>query len=309
MDVLLFDGYFCDLIITGLPEVPRLGTDVFGRGMAIHAGGTFHMVRALHRLGLRAGWVCDFGNDLFSQLVLSEIRQEGVDTSLFRIHDKPLRSLSLAFSFENDRGFISYIDPIEQVDRIPYVLENKPKAVFLSMLQVGPDLLALVAAARRVGAMVLMDCQATSATLGTPGVIEALGAIDVFLPNAGEAKQLAGASDVEGAARILSRYAHLVVVKLGAIGALAQGQRGKIYSPGIEVASVDTTGAGDCFNAGFLYSHLRGDSLEKNLAIGNICGGLSATAFGTIATPTEEQVLGYLTSAREGADVAEQNFF
>ncbi|HEY3344995.1 MAG TPA: carbohydrate kinase family protein, partial [Anaerolineaceae bacterium] len=116
-DVLLFDGYFFDLIVTGLPEVPRLGTDLFGKEIGCSAGGTFNTVRALHRLGLRVGWVCNFGNDLFSQFVLNEAHQEGVDPQLFRMHDHPVRAFSLAFSFQADRGFISYIDPAEAYDR------------------------------------------------------------------------------------------------------------------------------------------------------------------------------------------------
>ena len=77
-DTLIFGEYFCDLIVTGLPELPRLGADLFGTGLGMLAGGSFNTVRALHRLGAQVGWVCDFGNDLFSQFVLSEVRQEGM---------------------------------------------------------------------------------------------------------------------------------------------------------------------------------------------------------------------------------------
>ena len=294
-DVLLFGGYFFDLIVTGLPEVPRLGTDLFGSDMGIFAGGTFNTVRALHRLGLRVGWVCDFGNDLFSQFVLNEARQEGVDTRLFRMHDHPVRAFSLAFSFQMDRGFISYIDPEPTWDRVPYVIEHQPRSVLLGHLQYGSEFTPLVAAARQVGALVLMDCQAASATLETPGVTEALRSVDIFLPNISEALQLTGAPTVQSAAEILSEYTPLVVLKMGPEGALAQTRECCIQSPGLEVDAVDTTGAGDCFNAGFLYSRLRGEPLERNLEAGNICGGLSTTRHGSIATPTEAELLRYIS--------------
>src|SRR5215213_3850059 len=133
-DVLTFDPYFCDLIVTGLPELPRLGLDLFGTDMGIEAGGTFNSVRALHRLGVRVGWACDFGNDLFSQFVLSEVAKEGVDTRLFRMHDQPVRVFSLAFSYAHDRGFISYMDHLEAVDPVPYIERYRPKAILMNVL-------------------------------------------------------------------------------------------------------------------------------------------------------------------------------
>lgn len=293
-DVLLFSSYFCDLIITGLPEVPRLGLDLFGKEMSLEAGGTFHTVRALHRLGLRAGWVCDFGNDLFSQFVLGELRREGVDDSLARLHDHPMRFFSLAFSFEEDRGFISYADPREPFDRAPYILEHRPAAVMLSSLEYGPETLRLVEAAHGVGAQVYMDCQATAARLPAPGLAETLKAVDAFLPNAREACQIAGEDDLERAAGRLGELAPLLVIKAGASGAFAYQDGCRVHAPALPVRVVDTTGAGDCFNAGFLFGRLQGRPLEECLRLGNLCGGLSVTARGSQAAPTLEELQRYL---------------
>jgi sugar/nucleoside kinase (ribokinase family) len=293
-DVLIFGGYFCDLIVTGLPELPRLGADLFGTGMGIHAGGTFNTVRALHRLGLRVGWVCDFGNDPFSQLVLSEIAQEGVDMSLFRVHQRPQRAISLAYSFANDRGFISYMDPVEAYPRAPFILEHRPRCLLFHYLEYGPEAVELARTARQVGALIGMDCQATRATLETPGVAEALRQVDVFLPNASEALGLTGAADIAGAAEALAALAPLVVIKLGEDGALARSAEQEIYAPALQVEVIDTTGAGDCFNAGFLFGYLRGNPLETCLRIGNICGALSATAYGASATPSWEEAQRFL---------------
>lgn len=290
-DVLLFDTYFCDLIVTGLPELPRLGADLFGTGMGIEAGGTFNVVRALHRLNVRVGWACDLGNDLFSQFVLSEIRKEGVDTSLLRIHDKPVRVFSLAFSYVNDRGFISYMDRLERVDRTPYIYQHKPRAILMNALETDEAGTALVRAAREVGTTVFLDSQSTDKTLSTPGVVEILGAVDALLINASEALSLTGANNVDEAGGRLSAITPLVVIKRGADGASAYQGDQRLHSPALQVSVVDTTGAGDCFNAGFIAAYLRGEPLEMCLRYGNICGGLSTTAHGTVATPTLEQVL------------------
>jgi len=81
-----------------------------------------------------------------------------------------------------------------------------------------------------------------------------------------------------------------VIVKCGAEGVIAQAGANVVRASGLSVDVFDTTGAGDCFNAGFLYGHLRGLPLEASLRCGNICGGLSTTARGGAAAPSAAQV-------------------
>jgi sugar/nucleoside kinase (ribokinase family) len=292
-DIIVFGEYFCDLIVTGLTEIPRLGADIFGTSMGIVTGGSFNTVRSLHRLGLRVGWAADFGSDLFSQNALDEIRQEGVDTHLFRHHDRPVRSFSLAFSCGNERGFISYIDPVEKYPREPLVYTQRPPCVFLCGLEYGPEIPALAGAVHEVGGLLGMDSQSTRATLKTPGVVEALQAVDLFMPNSEEAMSITGTRCPDEAAALLACYTPLVVIKQGGEGVLAQSGERVLTAPAIPVTVLDTTGAGDSFNAGFLYSHLRGDPLEVSLAYGNICGGISTTGYGASAVPTAEEAEAY----------------
>src|SRR5205085_6102624 len=108
--------------------------------------------------------------------------------------------------------------------------------------------------------------------------------------NASEALQLTGAATVEAALAQLAELTPLAIVKRGAQGAIAQAGQHMGRAPAIGVDVFDTTGAGDCFNAGFLYGHLRGLPLEDCLRCGNICGGLSTTARGGAAAPSAAQV-------------------
>ena len=116
-DVLLTGAYFCDMVFNGLPEMPQLGRDVFSSSFDMVAGGVFYTAQALQRLGVRAGWLCDVGNDLFSRFIIESAEAEGIDTSLFRHHERPLRRIAAAFSFAHDRGFVSYMD--ELPDTLP----------------------------------------------------------------------------------------------------------------------------------------------------------------------------------------------
>jgi sugar/nucleoside kinase (ribokinase family) len=126
------------------------------------------------------------------------------------------------------------------------------------------------------------------------GLTDALGATDVFLPNAEEAQRIARLPDPAAAAAALARTAGLVVVKLGAEGALAAACDSEPIrvAPPLDVVPVDTVGAGDSFDAGLLAGVLRGESVERALAIGCACGALSTRApGGTTAQPTLEEAL------------------
>ena len=150
-------------------------------------------------------------------------------------------------------------------------------------------------AAREVGAHVFMDCQAHALSIGDLLVGDALGRVDVFSPNLGEALALTGELGIEQALKKLLCYTPLVIIKDGAHGCLAGNSQGIIRSDALDVVVKDTTGAGDNFNCGFIYAQIRGYSLEQSLRFANICGGLSTRGLGgSAASPTPEEILAYL---------------
>ena len=290
-DVILVGPYFCDLIFTGLEEQPRLGAEVFGTGLQLGPGGNFNTAYSLFRLNMRTGWVCDFGVDFFSSLILDKIRQLGMDTSFFQIHTHNICAVSAAFSYKDDRGFISYLDAVKPCDVLPILEKRRPLCLLVGGCCLGDDFIQVAHTAHRVGTIVAMDWQDSAFTLETPGTPETLAEVDIFLPNLNEVKKLSGCPDAEQAMQTLAQHTRLLVVKLGCQGAAAIMGDKVVRVPPIKVGKVlDTTGAGDCFNAGFLYGYLRGKSLEDSLMYANICGGLSVTGYGVSQMPTAEQV-------------------
>ena len=295
-DVLLLGDYFCDLIITGLSEVPRLGADVFGEAMEIAPGGAYILSVALHRLGVRTRWRARLGNDPFSQFIVSEARREGLDQSLFEARPAPYRSLSVSFSFAHDRGFISYLDPAP-ADGLPFhlVAEQRPRWVINVPFDGSAESRRFVDAVHAQGGRVYTDCQYVTTTLAEPGLADLLCQVDIFAPNESEARQLTGAATPEEALARLSDLCPLVIVKCGADGALARSGDQVWRAPAIPVQTIDTTGAGDCFNAGFLAARLRGEPIPVCLQWGNIAGGLSTTARGgAAAAPTFTELQAWL---------------
>lgn len=280
-DVLLFADYFCDVIITGLPEPPKLGADLFGDAMEITPGGAFILAHWLHSLGVDVHWAANFGNDIFSRFILEQAVVAGLDDSLFQVHPQPYRSFSLSFSFASDRGFISYVDPPPQeLDQAALIRSQQPRWVVNLSMHGGPQSQALMDLVHQQGGRVFVDCQYTTARLEDAGLAETLHRVDVFAPNLSEAAQLTGEAEPLAALAHLAELCPLVVLKCGADGAYARQGQQVWHSPALPVAVVDTTGAGDSFNAGFLAGLLAGEPIPTCLQYGNICGGTSTTRHG-----------------------------
>ncbi|MDH6114590.1 sugar/nucleoside kinase (ribokinase family) [Kitasatospora sp. MAP12-15] len=278
-EVLVVGAYFADLIFQELARPVRPGTEVFAGALDLLPGGAFTPAMAMHRLGHDVVWATDFGTDLFSSLVLSAARAQGLDEAGFRHHPVPLRSVTVALSYPGDRAMVSYQDPcVASAPPLAELLrEHRPEVLMFPQLQYGEAVQASLLVARRLGTQVFMDCQDMPATLDTPTVREVLAEVDVFAPNADEALRLTGTTTVDDALDVLAGLVRTVVVKRGGEGASAV-QGGKRYDvPAVPVDVVDTTGAGDCFNAGFVHALLAGKELPDCLATAVACGA-AATA-------------------------------
>ncbi|MFN2302139.1 MAG: carbohydrate kinase family protein, partial [Anaerolineales bacterium] len=173
--------------------------------------------------------------------------------------------------------------------------EHNPNILLLPHLHYGKNTIDILRTAHQLGIRIVMDCQSTNATLETTGVEEALRSADVFIPNEVEAIRLTRASSAMEALRILSKLTPQVIIKCGKGGAIALLDGKIIHEPAIEVQVVDTTGAGDCFNAGFLYGSLILKApLSVCLKAANYCGGISTTAVGGSSIPDKSQLDEYL---------------
>jgi len=289
-DVVVGGTWYADLIFTGLAEPPRLGAEIWARDFAMTPGGTFNVVAAMHRLGLRVGWSTVFGNDSFSTFLLGEAKTEGLDDRLFRHADRPRRMVTASFSMPHERGFVSFEEWADDFDDVELIRRIDARCYLASggFPHLRPDDVRRALAGRQ--ALYVLDPQFTRATLDTPLVVETLELADVLVPNESEALQLTGAPTAEDALEILGRHAELVVIKRGPRGAIAMHRGVRSEALALACEAVDTTGAGDCFDAGLIAGLLAGDSLEDSLRQANVCAGLSTTAHGVTGAPDLEHV-------------------
>jgi hypothetical protein len=227
---------------------------------------------------------------LFSRFVREQARGEGLNEDWFLEYDHPTLGITLSFSFASERAFASYADEAPEPHYPDLIRQLHPRWVMLMNLRKGNKFVEIVEAARESHSAIFMECQANNASLDDPEVKSALQQVDVFSPNAEEALQLTGSSSIEAALAELAALSPLVVIKLGKEGAIAQQGSRIVQVPGVKVNTVDTTGAGDNFDCGFVYAQIQGYSLEDSLRCGNICGGLSTEAYGGITAAPKKEI-------------------
>jgi sugar/nucleoside kinase (ribokinase family) len=294
-DVVIAGDVYCDLIFTGLDTLPRLGEEHFAPAFEMMPGGVFITGAALARLGLRVGIYCWLGDDPFSAFALGCFAQEGLSTALVQRAPGPLQTLTVSLSLPGDRAFVTYraprpFDPVAVLRRITFGHLHIPS---LPGLFDHPDMIAL---AHERGASISIDCQWSPALIAAPDLADRLVAARpaVFLPNLDEALAITHTTAATEALENLAAWVPTVIT-LGSAGVLA-GCDGERYAvPALPVTAVDTTGAGDAFDAGFIYGLLHGLPFGECLRVGTVCGGLSTTAHGgATAAPRQAEVEAWL---------------
>lgn len=308
-DVLVLGNPCIDIVFGGLPHWPRLDIDMYCADLAVGVGNTFNTAATLSRLGLRVGLMCELGNDFFSRYMLEQIDNAGISREFIILREQALFSVSVSLPYEGERGFVSYTN-VPRALAVPTCASGATQADTISALQAvfarydfgalfmytHPDLLPCVEIMKASGATIFFDVGC-----GPRDVYAVIRHGDFFLPNSVEALKITGAATPEEAACILAGYVPTAVVTVGPRGALAcqQGQLTRCPAHPLDKEVVDTTGAGDAFDGGFIYGILKGYSLLDALHCGAICGSLSTTALtGTAAVPTA----GELERLRSGAN-------
>jgi sugar/nucleoside kinase (ribokinase family) len=303
-DIFLPGDYFFDLIYTGLPSFPVLGQEVYSTGLISTGGGLYITAASLRRLQVHAGWAAVFGSDYYSRYVYDIVKQEQIDLSLVRCVDQPYRRVSTSIPYQGERAFVTFIDP-PPFDLHAFWLEQMQacdfKHLHIGGLMAYPELAPLAAEARRREATISMDCQDVPALHSDCKWRELLGLVDVFMPNAREAMLISRTSAVQSAIQQLMAWAPVVIVKDGANGAWIGAEGAITHVPAVNAGPViDTTGAGDCFNAGFLRGYvIEHTPLQRCVQYANICGGLSVTQVGgATGAPTYDAMIGYCDEGR-----------
>jgi sugar/nucleoside kinase (ribokinase family) len=297
-DVLVLGELNADLILRGDVEpawaqAEKLIEDaslVLGGSSAIFACGAA-------RLGLRVAFAGVAGDDVIGRFCREELERAGVETAGVVVDPALKTGVTIVLQRSDDRAMLTYSGAIAALSPALVAPELLREARHLHVgsyfLQdsLRPGLPALFAEARRRGATTSLDTN-WDPSEGWAGLDAVLAETDILLPNEAEACAIAGVDGWEQALAALAARVPTVAVKRGADGASAAraGERVDVVAP--RVAVVDAVGAGDSFDAGFVYGALAGWPLERCLRMAVACGALSTRAAGgTAAQPTLEEAM------------------
>jgi sugar/nucleoside kinase (ribokinase family) len=306
LDLLVLGDANPDLVLRGGDVVPAFGqAEHLVEAATLTLGGSGAILaHGAAKLGLRVGLCAVVGDDLFGRFVREALDSVGVQTGGLVTDASTPTGVTVVLSDDDDRAILTAPGTIPGLreDLIDPDILRRARHVHVSSYYLQGALVpALPGIFERLhddGISTSLDPNWDPAEQWDGGLLDLLQKTDVFLPNAMEATRMARTSDLDGAIRALATRAGIVVVKIGDRGAMACTQGTVVTAEGYETSTVDTTGAGDSFDAGFLAGWIGGEPLERTLAIANACGALSTRVLGgTEAQPTLAEVLAALEAS------------
>jgi sugar/nucleoside kinase (ribokinase family) len=297
-----------DLILYGLPAEMPTERELLASGFRATLGSssaiTAHNAAAI---GARVAFTTLIGPDDFGRIALERLSEAGVDTSRVIRHGSIASGVTVVLPHEDQRHMLTFPGTIAELTvadlDFDFLVQARHFHLSSLYLQRGlhaglPDLLHRL---KQAGLTISLDTNDDPEDRWGAPLAEILPYVDVFMPNEDEVCRMTRCADLDDAIRALAVMPPVVVVKRGRRGARVYERGVATDVAALDVATVDTIGAGDSFNAGFLRAYLLSKDIVTCARAGNIAGALSTQAPGGTEAFRDQKL-------REGF-LHEQRFF
>lgn len=296
-DVVVVGDFFMDVVMTGFYRMPQLSEEVFANALRHEIGGGAAITSCgLARLGLNVAVLGVVGRD-DGMWLAKRLIAAGVNASGLEHHPTEPSGVTVSVSTHEDRAFFTYYGANEQLPRL--IREPAARALMTEAHHVhfacAPDPVldsGLFEELHAHGCRVSIDVGWHESWLTDLDSLMLLREGDMFFPNEREGQLMTGETEPEEIVRVMAeRGIRNIALKLGAKGALMYRDGKTLRCASYPVRAIDTTGAGDCFDAGFIYAWVMGEPAEICLRHATICGALSTRELGGLAGfPTKEEL-------------------
>ena len=305
MDVVALGAMAVDYYAV-VPKLPEVDGKTTATEYKIMPGGVAgNVLTQTARLGLRSGWIGKLGDDASGDILRHEFDKDGVDYS----HGETIPGKNSMFTWitvdsEGDRTIIMFPNVLGEFTAEDVVTKHADYIRSSRVLQAEACMLPLnimiagLRIAKEAGVMTVFDLDVAPSEierskLGTVDELkEVLSLTDVLVPCKRAAQELIGSSDFEAHChKLLSYGARIGAITLGSKGCIVFDKDSHCVVPCVDAGKVvDTTGAGDAFHGGMIYSILNNLPLEEMGRFANACGGLNCTQIGARSMGTLEEI-------------------
>jgi sugar/nucleoside kinase (ribokinase family) len=302
--VLVIGELNVDIVATGLRAAPEMGAEILAQDCELTLGSASAIFAVgMSKLGHKVTFVSQVGRDSFGDFCVAKLKQLGIATNNVVRKSGEKTGVTLALSGKRDRALVTYPGAIASLiaDCVNDRLMKKHDHVHLTSyyLQKGlqPSFGDILQQAKAFGLTTSFDPNSDPSDRWNSKINSVLKFTDILFVNEREAIKLTKARTAQAALKMLGAKVPCVVVKRGAKGAIAIQESEVFTDSGFRVKALDTTGAGDSFDAGFLSAYLMKQPLAECLRVGNACGALSAISIGgTSGQPTHAELQEFLRS-------------
>ena len=288
IDVLCIGELNVDLVLSELPELPDFGTETIAKKMILALGSSTAICAAgLAELSLNTSLFSLIGDDDYGNYCLKKLKEYNVKSLV--IKDKTQKTgitVSMNTVKNKDRALLTYLGTIDKFDasQLDYALLDTVRHIhvgsFFLQTALRKNLLNIFKTAQEKGVTTSLDAGFDETNTWNLGLFDLLKYTTIFLPNEIEAFNITGEIEPLKAAEKLACYSQIAVVKCGSNGSVCFTNNESYSSPAIPANVIDTTGAGDSFNAGFISAYLNKKAIGECLLQGNKQGSIAVSRYG-----------------------------
>lgn len=288
IDVLTLGDLCVDLILSDKDIIPEFGQkEKLIKDYSLEMGGSCSIFACqTSKLGLKTALIGNVGQDSFGELIYDTLDSANVSTQFINKNPKIKTGISTVLNTGNDRAILTYSGTIDSV-KIEDVTDNILERVrhfhigsYFIMKKIQPHYSEIIKKLENYGATISLDTNWDPDERWDNGIWDILPHVNIFFPNLNEAMAITGKSTGEEAINKLKKAVDIIVIKMGEEGALAYHKDMVYKANAISVDVMDTVGAGDNFDGGFIYGFLNGKTIEESLNIACTCGSYSTLKAG-----------------------------
>lgn len=299
-DVLVVGELNVDLILNGIDSFPEMGKEKLADDMTLTLGSSSAIFASnISALGARVAFLGKIGDDSFGDLVEKSLKSKGVETRYIVRDGSVSTGATIVMNYGEDRAMVTHMGAMKAltIDDISDEALGSARHLHFSSYYLQPgirrDVAGLFSEAKKRGMTTSFDMQWDPEEKWDLDYRSILRHVDVFLPNEEEITRLTGTRTVPEALDRTADISNIVAVKMGAKGSVVRGS-GKVSTREsyLNTEVVDAIGAGDSFNAGFIFKFIGGASVDECQEFGNLMGAVNTTAAGgTTAFTNYEAVM------------------